>query len=76
MVKPRAKQLFVCIDNDGYLASLEKRKIYVALRDSDADQHGLLRIIDELGDDYLYPKTLFRLIELPETVRKAVLAAA
>ena len=39
-------------------------------------QHGLLRIIDELGDDYLYPKALFRLIELPETVRKAVLAAA
>ena len=76
MVKPRAKQLFVCIDNDGYLASLEKRKIYVALRDSDADEHGLLRIIDELGDDYLYPKALFRLIELPETVRKAVLAAA
>ena len=76
MVKPRAKQLFVCIDNDGYLASLEKRKIYVALRDSDADEHGLLRIIDESGDDYLYPKALFRLIELPETVRKAVLAAA
>ena len=76
MVKPRAKQLFVCIDNDGYLASLEKRKIYVSLRDSDADEHGLLRIIDESGDDYLYPKALFRLIELPETVRKAVLAAA
>ena len=76
MVKPRTKQLFVCIDNDGYLASLEKRKIYVALRDSDADEHGLLRIIDESGDDYLYPKALFRLIELPETVRKAVLAAA
>lgn len=76
MVKPRAKQLFVCIDNDGYLASLEKRKIYVALRDSDADEHGLLRIIDKSGDDYLYPKALFRLIELPETVRKAVLAAA
>jgi hypothetical protein len=76
MAKPRTKQLVVCIDNDGYPASLEKRKIYVALRDSDAEQHGLLRIIDESGDDYLYPKALFRLIDLPETVRKAVLAAA
>jgi hypothetical protein len=76
MAKPRTKQLVVCIDNDDYPASLEKRKIYVALRDSDAEQHGLLRIIDESGDDYLYPKALFRLIDLPQTVRKAVLAAA
>jgi hypothetical protein len=76
MAKPRARQLVVCIDNEGYPASLEKRKIYVALRDSDAEQHDLLRIIDESGDDYLYPKALFRLIELPETIRKAVLAAA
>jgi hypothetical protein len=76
MVKSRAKQLFVCIDNDGHPASLEKRKIYVALQDSDAEKHGLLRIIDESGEDYLYPQALFRLIDLPETIRKAVLAAA
>lgn len=76
MAKARARQLVVCIDNDGYPASLEKRKIYVALRDSGAEQHDLLRIIDESGDDYLYPKALFRQIELPETIRKAVLAAA
>ena len=76
MAKPRTKQLVVCVDNDGYPASLEKRKIYVALRDSDAERHGLLRIIDELGDDYLYPKALFRPIDLPEALRRAVLAAA
>ena len=76
MAKARGKQFFVCIDNDGYPASLEKRKIYVALQDADAEQRGLLRIIDESGDDYLYPKAMFRLIDLPETVRKAVLAAA
>jgi len=76
MAKSGAKQLFVCIDNSAYPASLEKRKIYVALRDSGAQEHGLLRIIDESGDDYLYPKTLFRAIELPDTIRKAVLAAA
>ena len=76
MAKPPTKQLVVCIDNDGYPASLERRKIYVALPDSDAEQRGLMRIIDESGDDHLYAKALFRLIELPETVRKAVLAAA
>jgi hypothetical protein len=76
MTKTRTKRLAVCIDNDGYPAALEKRKIYVALPDSNAEQHGLLRIIDESGEDYLYPKALFRLIDLPEIVRKAVLAAA
>ena len=76
MARPRARDLIVCIDNDGYPASLEKRKIYVALRDKDAEKHGLLRIIDELGDVYLYPKTLFRSIDLPLSVKRAVLAAA
>ncbi len=76
MAKTQAKQLFVCINNDGYLASLEKRKIYVALRDAQAEGHGLVRIIDESGDDYLYPKTLFRAIALPQAVKKAVLNAA
>ena len=76
MAKTPTKQLFVCINNDGYLASLEKRKIYVALRDAQAEGHGLVRIIDESGDDYLYPKNLFRAIALPEAVKKAVLNAA
>ena len=51
-------------------------KSYVALRDADAGKHGLVRIVDESGDDYLYPETLFRSIALPQAVRKAVLAAA
>jgi hypothetical protein len=58
MAKSQAR-LFVCVDNKRYLASLEKRKIYIALRDAAAEQHGLLRIIDESGDDYLYPKCCF-----------------
>ena len=69
-------QLFVCIENDGYAASLEKRKIYVGVQDTDAEKQGLLRIIDESGDDYLYPETYFRPIELPQTLKKAILAAA
>ena len=76
MAKAQAKQLVVCVDNDGYAASLEKRKIYVALRDAEAEKLGLLRIVDESGDDYLYPKAFFRSIALPQAVRKAVLAAA
>jgi hypothetical protein len=76
MAKPKSKQLVVCIDNEGYPASLEKRKIYVALRDPAAEKHGLLRVIDESGDDYLYPKMFFRSIALPHAIKKAVLAAA
>ena len=76
MTKTQAKQLVVCVENDGYAVSLEKRKIYVALRDAAADKHRMLRIVDESGEDYLYPQTLFRSITLPGSVRKAILAAA
>jgi hypothetical protein len=75
MTKTLAKQLVVCVDNDGYAASLEKRKIYVALRDAAALKHGMMRIVDESGEDYLYPKALFRSVALPLAVRRAVLAA-
>ena len=76
MAKSSTKQLVVCVSNTGYPASLESRKIYVALRDDAAEKLGLLRIVDESGDDYLYPKTLFRTIALPQSVKRAVLAAA
>ena len=76
MAKPQAKQLVVCVDNEGYSVSLEKRKIYVMLRDAIAEKHGLLRIVDESGEDYLYPKMFFRSIALPQSVKKAILAAA
>jgi hypothetical protein len=76
MAKPVSRQLVVCVNSAGYPASLEKRKIYVALRDAAAEKQGLLRIIDESGEDYLYPRSLFRMIALPQSVKKAVLAAA
>ena len=66
MSKTATKQLAVCIGNEGYRASLEKRKIYIALRDPEADRHGLLRIIDESGEDYLYPASYFVPIEIPQ----------
>jgi hypothetical protein len=76
MAKNTTKRWVVCIENDGYQASLEKRKIYVSLRDVRAEEHGLLRIVDESGDDYLYSKSLFRAIALSQAVKKAVLNAA
>jgi len=76
MTNQRSKQLVVCINNEGYAASLEKRKIYLTLRDPIADRRGLIRVVDESGDDYLYPKTFFRTIALPVAVRRAVLSAA
>jgi hypothetical protein len=76
MTKTQSKQLVVCVNNEGYPASLERRKIYIALRDAAAEKHGLLRVVDESGEDYLYPKAFFRAIALPQSVKRAVLAAA
>ena len=78
MKKPAAatRHLVVCIKNDGYPVSLEPRKIYVALSDPAAAQHGQLRVIDESGNDYLYPESFFVPITLPLPVRKAILTAA
>ena len=76
MPRSASKQFVVCINNDGFPTFLEKRKVYVLLRDALAEKRGLVRIIDESGSDYLYPKTLFRSIALPQSVKKAVLSAA
>ena len=59
-----ASQFVVCIANEGFPASLEKRKIYLSLPDREAEQNGLVRVIDESGEDYLYPKGLFSSIDL------------
>jgi len=70
------KRLFICLDNSGYEASLERRKIYVALPDVRAERVGQLRIVDESGEDYLYPADRFVAAELPSATRKAVLQRA
>jgi hypothetical protein len=49
----------VCIDNTGYLASLEMRKLYRVLPDAEAESHGQIRVVDESGEDYLYPGSSF-----------------
>ena len=71
----KAKQFAVCLKNDGYEVSLERRKIYQVLPDADAAKHKQVRVIDESGEDYLYPQSFFAPIELPQPIRRAVLAA-
>ncbi len=69
-------QLVICVKNKGYEASLERRKLYCVLADSEAEKHKMLRVIDESGDDYLYPQNFFVSISLPQATRRAVLTAA
>ena len=66
----------ICIDNSNYPASLEKRKIYESMADSDAEKLGQIRIIDETGDDYLYPAECFVEADLSDKIREAVVRAA
>lgn len=70
------RRLVICIHNEGYEASLERRKIYVALPDARAEKLGQIRVIDESGEDYLFPKDAFLEVSLPQSVRRAVLLAA
>ena len=74
MTKTSSEQLVICLDNEGYAASLERRKIYVLRSDAEAEKDGLLRVIDESGEDYRYPKSAFRPITLPNALKKAVLS--
>jgi len=76
MAKNASRQLVICVRNDGYAVSLETRKIYVSIADSLAEKHGQMRVIDESGEDYLFPKAFFRAVVLPQSVKKAVLTAA
>ena len=75
LMKSAAKKFVVCLKNQGYEVSLERRKIYQVLPDAEAEQHRQFRVVDESGEDYLYPQNLFALLELPQPIRRAVLAA-
>ncbi len=66
----------VCVRNDGYPASLEVRKLYQMVADPTAGAHNFVRIVDESGEDYLYPEDYFMLIELPPSVKDALLSVA
>ena len=68
-------QFAVCLDNQGYEVSLEVRKLYEVLADADAEKHGQIRVIDESGDDYLYPASAFNRVSLPDSIVERVFLA-
>jgi len=68
-------QYAVCIKNEGYPASLEVRKIYRIIPDTRSAEHQLMRVVDESGEDYLYPADYFVPIELPQALAKVLSVA-
>ena len=66
----------ICIANQDYPVSLEKRKIYEVVPDPEAEDIGHIRVIDESGEDYLYPATCFIDAHLPKDVQAAIVKAA
>ena len=72
--KKKAQPSFVaCVDNSGYLASLELHKIYRVIPDDDAAQDGDIRVIDESGEDYLYSADRFIAVEIPKALERSIL---
>ena len=69
-------EFVVCLNNEGYTASLERHKIYRVLSEPEAEKDGDIRIIDESGEDYLYPKDWFVLITVPHAVEASLLRTA
>ncbi len=70
-------QFVICIDNKSNPASLILGKVYRCLPDEEAEQRGLIRVVDEDSteeDGYLYPSSMFAPIEVPEIARQVLLA--
>lgn len=73
--KKNEAHYFICIANKD-CDDLALHKVYEAMPDADAESEGLLRIVDESGEDYLYPATCFMPITLPKTVERALQMAS
>ena len=71
-----AARFVVCLKNEGYEASLERNKLYVVLPDTDAEREGDVRVVDESGDDYLYPAAWFVPLDVPKAVQVSLLKAS
>jgi hypothetical protein len=74
--RPRTEGFAVCLRNRGFAASLDVRKLYPVLSDPDAEANDLIRVIDESGEDYLYPTRLFQRITLPAELQRALRLAS
>lgn len=76
MARKKTGRFLLCVSNETYPVSLESLKVYVRLPDPEAEAKGFVRVIDESGEDYLYPESLFVALDLPQAAEKAVLSAA
>ncbi|HVX86419.1 MAG TPA: hypothetical protein VH253_16675 [Phycisphaerae bacterium] len=76
MSKKSHQRYLLCLDNRGYEAALELRKLYVVVPDGEAKERGCVRVIDESGEDYLYSATRFFSLELPLAARRALAKAS
>jgi hypothetical protein len=72
----KGEAFVLCVRNEGYPASLEPRKLYATVRDASAARHSLMRVIDESGEDYLYPADYFIALRLPANVKMALSKAS
>lgn len=70
--KSKRRAFAVCVDNTGYPASLEAGKLYAVIPDAQAEKHGLIRVIDESGDDYGYSAERFFVLAVPHALQKAL----
>ena len=75
-MKTMKNKFLLCIENEGYEASLELRKLYERLPDKEAERHKQVRIIDESGEDYLYPSDYFAPIRLSVQTRTKLIEKA
>jgi hypothetical protein len=76
MKKKELAHFVVCLDNEGYRASLEVGKLYRFIPDEEAEAEGLIRVFDESGEDYAFDAERFHPISLPPVVEKVLLAAS
>jgi hypothetical protein len=74
-MKRAEAQFVVCVRNNDYPASLELRKLYRVVPDPEVAKHHQIRVVDESGEDYLYPERYFVPVPLPQTAERAVLRA-
>lgn len=74
--KRSSRRCAVCVQSEGYEASLERNKIYVVLPDREAEKEGDIRVVDESGEDYLYPADWFVAVEVPKVVQTSLLKAS
>ena len=75
MKKEKQILFAICLDNEGYKASLEVGKLYQIIPDNEADAHGYIRIIDESGEDYAFTANRFHILRLPTYIEKTLLSA-